>query len=553
MSTQTPNFGLVKPGQNELYNVSVFNENMDTIDTEMHKPPLTINGIQPDPVTRDTSVTRVALADNLSTDVSQFNNTEFIERTSGGGSSIESGVATLVSVQGNMIRTGYVAESLTHTESEGLTVTINEATFKAYVSGSDTYVFEYTDAWTPALTNYGITVAGTPVDGDTITVVYVEEQRGTITTATPLTFNSTGWNLYNNSVGYAKVIAYSTQYGYKIGGSYTNVQFATTVSGTKSDVDVDSNGLFNIEENGYIFVTGGNTTTYIYPTWTDWINGYTGNFQTYSLYTIDLAEIMVSFPNGLCAIGTIRDEINLNTQRAIQRIERMAYSAENLASVIASGVAYIYDSNYIYAELDDPNITTIEINKQYNVSDHGIEFFNGTTIPVYTEILYGENLKDKLRTDVLTISQQTLTAGQKTQVQTNIGAASASALTAAVASLTAGIASATAFSTATPNAQTSKVTDRGSSIVKFGNLVICCIECEVADSVGTATELYRIPSGFRPSNTVGSFYAIGKTSSGDISPRNGSSFFTINSSGNMVQKWSATYSGWFAAIFIYSV
>ena len=41
-----------------------------------------------------------------------------------------------------------------------------------------------------------------------------------------------------------------------------------------------------------------------------------------------------------------------------------------------------------------------------------------------TEILYGANLKDKLRRDVVTISEQTLTGGQKKQIRTNIGAAS---------------------------------------------------------------------------------------------------------------------------------
>ena len=509
MSTSTPNFGLVKPAQNETYDVSVFNGNMDKIDTEMQKPPLTINGISPNPVTRDTPITRVALADNLAADVSQYNSGEFIERTSGGGSSIESGVATLVSVQGNMIRTGYVAESLTHTESSGLIVSINESTFKAYVGGSDTIVFEYSTDWTPGLTNYGITVTGTPVEGDTITVVYVEEDRGTITTATPLTFNSTGWNLYNNSVGYAKVIAYSTQYGYKIGGSYTNVQFATTVSGTKSDVTVDANGLFNITENGYIFVTGGDTTTFIYPTWTDWKDSYKGSFQTYSLYTIDLAEIMVSFPNGLCAIGTIRDEINLNTQRAIQRIERMAYSAENLAAVVASGVAYIYDSNYIYAELDDPNITTIEINKQYNVSDHGIEFYNGTTIPVYTEILYGENLKDKLRTDVLTISQQSLTAEQQTQVQSNIGAASANALTSAVSNLTLSISSVNDKTIV--SAVNSPVSWESSAVTianciatmyKMGKVRMLNVGAYVKSAISSFTTLGTITSGNRPPEDI---------------------------------------------------
>jgi hypothetical protein len=38
--------------------------------------------------------------------------------------------------------------------------------------------------------------------------------------------------------------------------------------------------------------------------------------------------------------------------------------------------------------------------------------------------LYGNDLKNKLRRDVLTISQQTLTSAQKEQVLSNIGAAS---------------------------------------------------------------------------------------------------------------------------------
>lgn len=503
MSTSTPNFGLVKPGQNEILDISVFNGNMDTIDTEMHKPPLTINGISPNPVTRDTPITRVALADNLAADVSQFNSAEFIERTSGGGSSIESGVATLVSVQGNLIRTGYVAESLTHDESGSFTVEINEETFKAYVAGSDTIVFEYSTEWTPGLTNYGITVTGTPANGDTITVDYVAEERGTITTATPLTFNSTGWNLYNSSVGYAKVIAYSTTLGYKIGGNYTNVQFATTASSVnKEPVEVDANGLFNIPENGYIFVTNGDTTTYIYPTWTDWVNGYKGNFQTYSLYTIDLAEIMVSFPNGLCAVGNTRDEINLNTQRAIQRVERLEYNPTNLANVIASGVEYIYDSDFIYAELEEPVTTVIEINKQYNVSDHGIEFFNGSTIPVYAEILYGENLKDKLRTDVLTISQQSLTAEQKTQVQANIGAASATSLNTLSTNFTNATTVSSVSSPVSWNSTTANTGDCSATMYKMGKLRLLTMLVNPKTSASTFTTYGTISSGNRPVTTV---------------------------------------------------
>ena len=50
-----------------------------------------------------------------------------------------------------------------------------------------------------------------------------------------------------------------------------------------------------------------------------------------------------------------------------------------------------------------------------------MEIYLGTSIPVYSTSLYGNDLKGKLRRDVLTISQQTLTAAQKTQVQDNIG------------------------------------------------------------------------------------------------------------------------------------
>lgn len=423
MSTSTPNFGLVKPAKSELYNVEIFNGNMDTIDTEMHKPPLTVNDIEPDE-DRNIYIEEVPLANNLSSDIAQLNNGEFIQRTSGGDASVEDGSASLISIKGNMIRTGYVAESITHTESDGLTVSIDRDTFVAYVNSSGTYTFTYSTEWSPALTNYGITVTGTPTANDEISVVYVKEDRGTIATATPTSFNSTGWNLYNSTSGYAKVVAYSSQYGYRIGGTYSLVQFATTISGEKSAVSVSS-GLFNVAEDGYIFVTGGDNTTYIYPTWSDWTDEYEGNFQPYILDTIDLSEIMVSFPNGLCAVGETRDEINLNVQRAVQRVERIAYTAENLASVIASGVAYTYDTNYIYAVLETPVSISIDTDGTYNVSDHGIEFFTNTTVPVYTEILYGENLKDKLRTDVVTISEQELTTAQKAQVRQNIGAASA--------------------------------------------------------------------------------------------------------------------------------
>lgn len=418
MSLLTTFFNLIKPAKTDGVKVSDFNANMDTIDTEMHRPPLTVNGIEPDSTTRDLYLESVPLADNLTSDVAQVNDGEFIERTSGGDSSIDDGDASLLFVKGNMVHTGYVAESIEHTESEGLTVTIDRDTFVGYVSQSGTLNFTYTTSWTPALTNYGITVAETPQNGDTITVVYVKEERGTITPASPSAFISTGWNLYNNTDGYAKVIAYSETYGYKLGGTYSLIEFATTTTGTRSAVTV-VDGYFNVPADGYVFITGGDATTYVYATWTDWTDSYEGDFESYAVDTIDLSEAMLNFPNGLCAVHDVRDEINLNVGRTIQRIGRTDYS--NLATIVASGADYVYDTNYVYYVLETPVTTAIEIDPVYTVNDHGIEYFSGTTVACVTETLYGENLKDKLRTDVLTISEQELTDSQKEQVHKNIG------------------------------------------------------------------------------------------------------------------------------------
>ena len=426
--SNTTNFNLVKPAETDIYNVLTFNGNMDIIDAEMAKPPLTVNGIAPDPTTRDLTITEVPLAGNLSSDIAQICTGEFVERTSGGDASIDDGSAFLVSLKGNCVHTGVVQEVLDMdvqpVERETpITATLNEETFKAYVSASATITLSYASSWSADPALYGVTVTGTPVNGDTIVITYVKGDLGTITPATPSAFSSTGWNLFSSTAGYAKVVRYSDEYGYRIGGNYSLVSFAETISGTQQAVTMED-GLFNVPSDGYVFVTGYDATTYIYPTWSDWTEGYEGEFAAYSVDTISLSEAMLNFPYGLCAVGVVRDEINLNAQTAIQRIERLANTAQNLEDVIAMGVPYDYDTNYIYYALETPVTTALTIDGEYTVSDHGIEFFTGTTVPVYTETLYGENLKDKLRTDVVTISPQELSAAQQAQVRANIGAAS---------------------------------------------------------------------------------------------------------------------------------
>ena len=426
MSILTPFFHLLKLVKGDPYDIEQFNANMDIIDTEMHRPPLTVNNTQPDPTSRNIQVTTVPLADNLTSDEMQMNTGTYIIRTSGGEASIKNGEAMLTDIQGNMTKIGAVPESLDADVTVGddhLSVSIDRDTFVAYVASSGTIVLDYTNAWSANPALYGVTVTGTPVNGDQITIVYVKENRGTILTASPSSFISTGWNLYNHAAGYARVVAYSEEYGFMIGGAYTSLAFAETLSGEQTEIE-PVNGFFTVPSDGYVFVTGGNSTdTEIWMTWSSWTEEANGGvFQAYSQTMIDLSGVMVNFPNGLMRVGTFFDEINLNTGLAYSRIERLEYNTSNLEDVIASGVPYDTDTGYIYAVKEEPDTYTISLDGDYTASDHGTEMFQGTSVPVTASSLYGNDLKDKLRTDVLTLSQQTLSPAQKRQVRENIGA-----------------------------------------------------------------------------------------------------------------------------------
>lgn len=506
MSILTPFFNLIKPAKTDPTAISQINDNMDTIDTEMHRPPLTVNEIEPDPVTRDIHITTVPLADNLSSDEAQINQGTYIIRTSGGEASIADGSAWLSEIRGNMVKTGYVAESLQMTVTpatreegeEPITATIDRDTFVAYVSTSGTTTLTYTTEWSADPANYGITVTGTPVDGDEIVVVYVKENRGTITTATPSSFLSTGWNLYNHTAGYARVVNYSSEYGFMIDGTYTGLAFATTLSGEQTEI-TPVDGYFTLPagaEDGYVFVTGGNATdTEIWMTWSDWTEEANGGvFEAYSQTTIDLSGVMVNFPDGLMRIGNTYDEINLNTQRAYSRIEKMQYTAENLAGVIASGVPYDTDTSYIYAVRVAPATYTITLDGGYTCSDHGLEMFIGTSIPVTASSLYGNDLKGKLRRDVLTISQQTLTSGQKAQVKSNLGFANQSDLD----TLNSNIAK-----SETANVDTATgVTKVGFNAKKQLNIVYVKGMFTKTLTLNSWNELCTLPSEYKPSEVI---------------------------------------------------
>lgn len=414
MATYTDNLHMIMPDEDELYEVSDINGNMQILDEEVAKRAKTFNGKEADE-NGNFNIDEIMFAHQIVTDDAQQSSGEFLFRTTGGDASLSDGPAKLVSIFGRAVHTGVVPESLNMTVNatpreegeEPITATIDRDTFVAYVQNSGTTTLTYTDAWSANPTLYGVTVVGTPVSGDQIVIVYVKENRGLITVSDPDEFISTGWNLYNHTNGYARVKKYSSQYGFLIGGAYTGIKFSATLDGEQTTISPAS-GYFTIPSDGYVWVTGGdNTTTYILMTWSDWGEGYEGDWQAYTESVIDLSSIMTDFPYGLMQVEGYADEINFGMGKAISRIERMAYTAENLAAAKASGRPYDADTNYIY--LVRASEVTYDISSSitgdYTASDHGEEIINGGTVAVFVQTLYGQNLVDKLRTDVVTKSQ----------------------------------------------------------------------------------------------------------------------------------------------------
>lgn len=401
-------------------------DELERLDAEKGKVK-SVNGKTPNS-SGNVQVEEVGYARNLVSDAARASVGSFIERTAGGDSSISDGTAFLQQIRGNMSHAGYVAEELNMTvnaDASGITATIDRDTFVAAVSQSGTTTLTYTTSWSADPATYGVTVTGSPQNGDSIVIVYVKEVRGTITPANPESFVATGWNLYKHSNGYAKVVKYN--FKYHVGGAYTALSFSTTPSGNQTAITV-VDGSFDVPADGYVHVTGGNsTTTYITLEWQDWTEGPTVAWAAYSESVVDVSDLFESeaiFEHGLLAVGTTYDVIDLELGQAISRIERQAYNSTNLAAAKASGRAYEYDENYIYivrATAETEDISSID--GQFTASDHGIEFIDGTEVPVTAAVLYGNNLKNKLERDVVTISEQTLTSEQQAQVRTNIGAA----------------------------------------------------------------------------------------------------------------------------------
>lgn len=370
------------------------------------------------------------------------------------------------SESGDYIFTAYVEET---SEDEG---TIVKTTTWYYnndeiQSGLGTYGITATGDFNnndTIVVNYN---SGTP--SSTITVLYQKGTRGTIHIPKPTGFISTGFNQFNpnnasqiiqNATITDGVIVQGTGYvcfikailgsswGYiaysegghlisdGIGWCSTIPQIGTELDQTVQAFDERSNELASItfSEQGYIAVAVDDYSDLcIHTRWDneddEVYEEYTTpsviNFPTTGILDGDEEALPLS-EYGMPAIGNVRDRLDLEGSTYIQKIGRLENTPANMSTVTSLSVEYDYDDNWIYYVLPSFNyyILSFDISQPslYSVNDFGTEEFIGTEYPVIAENIYGENLRNKLKTDVLMISQQNppLTNSQINSVRKNL-------------------------------------------------------------------------------------------------------------------------------------
>lgn len=323
--------------------------------------------------------------------------------------------------------------STTGSESVGDTITINYASNGWELNNS-----------VVALADYGITITGgnAAVD-DNIQIVFVAEQIGVIQVANPTRLFSIGLNQFNkdgsqifrnytisSSGAISAATGYYVIYFKCLGGNtytiYNSTESSTVRVGWSSGVPTISSNVtllstsstatsgqslystnyvsyYTPSSNGYLVVaTSDIDNLCCHLTW----SGYNDEvYETYFDYTLsipykdDSGDVITDY--GLCYLNeTYYDEINFEDFKWYKRTTRISYSTENLANVQALGVPYLYDANWIYYGIDTITYNISEISYTYRVSDFGTEQFIGTTLNLRANVLYQQNLKDKLRRSV---------------------------------------------------------------------------------------------------------------------------------------------------------
>ena len=358
-----------------------------------------------------------------------------------------------------------------HRASSTFTVTVDIDMFKFEVSGDGTYTFTFNGSnWllnssVVNLSTYGIVVTGSYSSGATFDVVFTQEVIvGTVVGTLPRKFCSTGLNQFdketmfianatidsNNTiipsngdyVIYARVpinayksrdtdfTIYSEDKSILRAGILNKVPEMGDVIRISDDL-VDYNTELSYirftseaesfpDNTYYVVVAVSNKDNIcIHPTWSGYMDKV---YQEYLLNEIIIPTGSIE-SYGLIDVAGTKDYIDSEIEMYVKQTARIAYNKQNLYNVKEANKNYIYDANWIYYNLSALQIiqTPISFKGDYQANDFGCEYFTGTEIPAWVKIDYQANLVDKLRTDVLTVSEQNLSQAQKQQVWANLG------------------------------------------------------------------------------------------------------------------------------------
>lgn len=368
-------------------------------------------------------------ADQIYTKTLQLQEAAFVYRTTAGDLSIETGEANLLKLYGKTVQEGHVDEvkDLSYElAAEGATLTIDWDTFFSQFDSditeatvtctmvADGAISVWSCRWTTNKSGgsssanpgfYGVSVVGGRfAKDDVVTIHWVKEVIGTLTTAKPTSFVSTGYNQYNATAGYAHVKGGQE---YRIDDALHNqwnsLGFRTEPGGTHSTISL-TNNRFTPLEDGYVDLNGvmaDNVLIALVWSGTRDSDPYVAySADTISIPTIDIDSASLPTASyGMPSVGNVADELNFEEQLYIQRIGHYAYSAENLETVEALGVDYWYDEEDIFYVLETPityHLAT-SVKSAYTANDFGTEEIVGTSVAMPVMISYGNNLVDKLR------------------------------------------------------------------------------------------------------------------------------------------------------------
>ena len=346
------------------------------------------------------------VAENLKKRENAYIGAKYCFRTVGNTESVGSGTATIKKIKGNSV----VWNQLVDTDTESVTTLSGHKYFKR-INGVESVITS---------TGAAITVNDATEDNVfDLTLMFGSGKEPTkaefkklfpleyyaYNAGTVINFNGTGiktvgFNAFNVATGTAALIGGNE---YQITGAYTALSY-TDLNGQAETITPDANGLFTPSANGTLTVTGGNATdTCVHLTWSGYMNGAFESHWQKTLTLPDLTAIkdandVTLFPDGLCSVGSVYDEIT--SLGAVKRIGKRAYASgdENDSTVVT-------DKTNTYYVLTTPVSVTFSspYDFNYKVDDFGTEKLlpvnsvTPSTSALNCDVLYAMNAVDTIR------------------------------------------------------------------------------------------------------------------------------------------------------------